>query len=73
MTFAQFKHFSIFTGERFGRMQVLVALVEILRSFKIVANAKTPKDIKFDEHFPILLRPGENICVDFVKDGLYGQ
>lgn len=61
--------FNQFLGERFGRMQVAVAIVQILRSFVIEVNGNTPKQINFSPD-SILLRSTENIDVTFVEDEL---
>lgn len=63
------KYFCFCAGERFGKMQVSVGIIQILRSFRVQENKMTPKKLVFDPE-SVLLRSLENICVSFVHDEL---
>ncbi|XP_049822116.1 cytochrome P450 6a2-like [Aethina tumida] len=53
-------------GQRFGQLQVKLAMVHILKNFKIVFNKKTKMPLKFDPYY-IMLSPIEGLWVDFEK------
>ncbi|KAG5673622.1 hypothetical protein PVAND_003651 [Polypedilum vanderplanki] len=54
-------------GERLGLIQTKVALIMILKDFKIEANERTPASIEFEKK-AIIIHSARKLLVDFVKD-----
>uniref|UniRef100_A0AAT9UTL7 Cytochrome P450 6PZ32 n=1 Tax=Maconellicoccus hirsutus TaxID=177089 RepID=A0AAT9UTL7_MACHI len=53
-------------GERFGKMQVKVGLISMIRNFKFQLSPKTSLPIKFQQHF-IILKPKSGIWLKCEK------
>lgn len=54
-------------GERLGLIEVKMAIVKILREFRIEMNEKTPMEVKLMKE-AIVISPDKPLIVDFVKD-----
>jgi cytochrome P450 len=56
-------------GERLGLIEVKMAIVKILREFRVEMNEKTPREVKLMKE-AIVISPDKPLIVDFVKDPL---
>ena len=52
-------------GERFAMMQMRIAIVEILKSFRVEITSSTPKTIEFEKS-AMLLHSNHGIILNFV-------
>jgi len=57
-------------GDRFGRMQVQLALAHIFRSFRVEATSQTPEKLQLAKD-SVLSRATTGIFLKFVPDELY--
>jgi cytochrome P450 family 6 len=56
-------------AERFSMILIKSVVVNVLKEFKIEANEKTPKEIKFKKE-AYVIESEERMVVDFVRDAM---
>lgn len=56
-------------GERLGLIQVKMAIVKILKDFRVEMNENTPRDVKLLKE-AFIIKSDKPLFVDFVKDSL---
>lgn len=56
----------MFSGKRFGLLQIKVALVKIIKNYQVSLNKKTTPDFRFDP-WQLILRKSGDVWINLEK------